>query len=114
MAQKDGAGTIDGAAQSAPAETSEGPKVYTKREVQLFVADVSKRVLEPGTSHLHSVLALNHMLRQSNMPELLDADLKEQMKDLWIKLKSTGMQLNDPPILFGVGGASSAAPAAAE
>ena len=85
------AGKIDGV---------EEPKIYTKKEVQTFIAEISQRVLEPNTSHLHSVLAINHLLRQSNMPELLDGDLRDQLKDLWIKLKSTGVQLNDPPLLF--------------
>lgn len=76
------------------------PKVYTKKEVQTFISEISQKVIEPNTSHLHSVLAINHLLRQSNMPELLDNDLKEQLKDLWIKLKSTGVQLNDPPLIF--------------
>ena len=32
-----------------------------------------------------------------------DDDLREQMKDIWVKLmKSTGLQLVNPPILFGV------------
>ncbi len=83
------------------AEIAGSPKVYTKKELQLFLADIGKRVLEPNSSYLHSVLAMNHLLRQANLPELLDTDTREQMKDLWIKLKSTGMQLNDPPLLFG-------------
>src|SRR5262245_46879872 len=96
--QQDGAQT-----DSAGHEEAGEPKIYTKREIQTFIGEISKRVLEPNTSHLHSVLAINHLLRQANMPELLDNDLRAQLKDLWIKLKSTGMQLNDPPLLFGNG-----------
>jgi hypothetical protein len=36
-----------------------------------------------------------------NVGELFDEDLKAQAKDIWVKLKSTGVQLSDPPFMFG-------------
>jgi hypothetical protein len=42
------------------------------------------------------------MMRLPNAAELFDDELKAQMKDLWIKLKSTGIKLTDPPLLFGL------------
>lgn len=78
------------------------PKVYTKQELESFVTEISKQVVGSTTAFMHSMLALNHILRQPNAAELLDDELREQLKDLWIKLKSMGLQLNDPPILFGI------------
>lgn len=76
-------------------------RLYTKQEIENFVAEISRQVVGSSTAYMHAMLALNHILRQSNAEEFLDHDVKEQIKDLWIKLKSMGLQLNDPPILFG-------------
>lgn len=78
-------------------------RTYTKGEVEAFLAEISRRIVESPNSYMHALLALNHLLRLPNAREILDEDLKEQMRDIWKKLRSTGLQLNDPPILFGVG-----------
>lgn len=76
-------------------------RLYTKQEVESFVAEISRQIVGSTTGYMHAMLALNHILRQPNASEFLDHDVKEQVKDLWVKLKSMGLQLNDPPILFG-------------
>ena len=81
---------------------SEPAKVYTKKELTAFVTEIARKVVDKEPAYLHSMLALNHILRQPNLPEILDADVKEQLKDLWVKLKTTGLHLQDPPILFGI------------
>lgn len=86
-----------------PIRTEDEPKIYTKKELQGFVAEISRKVVDGNPAYLHAMLAMNHLLRQANLKDLLDADLKEQMKDIWLKLKTTGLlQLQDPPILFGI------------
>ncbi len=80
----------------------DGPKVYTKAEIEAFVAEIAAKVVDKQPAYLHSMLALNFILRQPNLNDLLDEDLREQLKDIWLKLKTTGMQLQEPPILFGI------------
>ncbi len=92
------------AAPESKTETAatELPKIYTKKELAAFVTEIAGKVVDKEPAYLHSMLAMNHILRQPNLHELLDADLKEQLKDVWLKLKTTGLQLQDPPILFGI------------
>ena len=89
-----------------PVETlseQEAPKVYTKKELEAFVAEISRKVVDSNPAYLHAMLSLNHLLRLPTLKELMDDDLKEQLKDIWVKLKTTGiLQLQDPPILFGI------------
>lgn len=77
-------------------------KDYTKQDVQAFLAQISEKVVNNSGSYFHSMLALNSLLRLSNAAEIFDQNLKEQAKDLWVKLKSTGLHLTDPPLLFGI------------
>ena len=73
---------------------------YTKRELQNFIDELSKQIVQPKPAYLHLIIALNHILRQEDVAVVLDLQMKEQLKDIWLKLKSTGVQLNDPPLLF--------------
>ena len=75
---------------------------FTKEEVMAFVKDIELKLVGGTAANLHSVVAINRIMRASNINELLDSDLKERIKDIWIKLKSTGIQLLDPPIIFGL------------
>ncbi len=77
-------------------------KLYTKKEIEAFIAEIGKKIVSDKPAYMHSMLAINQLLRQPNLPKLMDDELKEQLKDIWLKLiKSTGLQLANPPILFG-------------
>ena len=77
-------------------------KNYTKEELQAFLADIEEKVVESNEAYLHSIVALNELLSLPNAADLLDDELRSRVKDLWIKLKSSGVHLNDPPLLFGL------------
>ena len=75
-------------------------KSMTKKEVTAFLAEIENQIVDSDQNYLHSMLALNEVLRQPNAHKVLDKGLKEQARDLWLKIKSTGLELEDPPILF--------------
>ncbi|MCB0322163.1 MAG: hypothetical protein KDD69_01285 [Bdellovibrionales bacterium] len=77
-------------------------KPLTRDEVQAYLADIEEKVINSDGAYMHSVIALNQLMRLPHANEVLDEKLKEQMHDLWIKLKSLGVQLSDPPLLFGL------------
>ena len=89
-------------AQDGQQRELESKKVYTREEIVVYLTEIAKKVLDTKSSYLHSMLALNELLRLPNAGELFTGDLKDQARDLWLKLKSTGIQINDPPILFGL------------
>ena len=65
---------------------------YASRGHKVFGADINQLVVDQVNAG------------QEPFPgeAMLDEKLKEQMHDLWIKLKSLGVQLSDPPLLFGL------------
>ena len=83
-------------------KTVETPRVYNRAELVAFIGEINKQVVDKSPAYLHSILALNHVLRQPNLSQLLDKDIKQQLQDIWAKLKTTGLELQDPPVLFGV------------
>ena len=72
----------------------------TKEGVRNTLESVARSVVGTQSSYMHSMILLDNLFRLPNARELFDDDLKEQARDLWLKIKSTGLQLNDPPLLF--------------
>ena len=80
--------------------TVETSREISKEELQKTLEIIASSVVTSQSSYIQSMILLDHMLRLPNAREIFDAELKEQARDLWVKMKSTGLQLNDPPILF--------------
>ena len=74
----------------------------TRDEVAALLTDIGQQLVSSSTAYTHSMVMLNNLLRNPDAVNLFDKDLKEQAKDLWLKIKSTGLQLVDPPFLFGL------------
>ncbi len=72
----------------------------TRESISKALDSVARSVVGTQSSYMHSMILLDNIFRLPNARELFDDDLKEQAKDLWLKIKSTGLQLNDPPLLF--------------
>ena len=84
------------------AEAKVKEKKWTKKEVQAFLDEMSKQIEEGNNAYVHSMLALNKVITLPNADDLFTADLKAKAKELWIKVKATGLQLGEPPFLFGL------------
>lgn len=70
----------------------------TKEDIQKILERLAGSVV--NSQFIQSMILLDQVLRQPNTRELFDSDMKDQARDLWVKMKSTGLQLNDPPLLF--------------
>ena len=82
-------------------ENTAKPTTFNKQEVKAFLADISEQVDNSQGSYLHSMLALNELIRQPNAEKIFDETLKRQAREIWIKIKGAGAELNEPPFLFG-------------
>ncbi len=73
----------------------------TRADVRAFLAEIAAQVATGKAPTLHTMLALNGMFRLPNAKEIFDEELKKEAHDLWMKVKSAGLQVLDPPLLFG-------------
>ena len=76
-------------------------KKYTKKQLTTYLKEIESNVLENQGDHLHSLLALNEILRNPTVAKHFDDNLKTKAKGIWNSIKSNGFQLEDPPMLFG-------------
>ena len=82
--------------------SEEKEQKVSKEEILAFVKDIESRISKNSEAHLHSLLGLNKIMRASNIDTVMDKKLKERLKAVWTKLKTAGVTLVDPPLLFGL------------
>ena len=58
----------------------ESVKKYTKKELKGFVADLTDKVENSNSAYLHSLIAINQILRSPQIDSILDDALKVQLK----------------------------------
>ncbi len=83
----------------------------TEKEVVDFLTDIELKLTESDTTSVHSLIALNQLLRADNAADIFQGEVKDRAKDVWMKIKSRGLDLVDPPLLFGIGTTDGAASA---
>lgn len=86
-------------AGSSSAEEA-GVFAMAPEEVLEFVTDLEQRVMSEDNAVIHVMLSLNRILRIPNAEEVFDDELKGRCRDLWTKVKASGLKVADPPLLF--------------
>jgi len=85
------------------ASSVEPPFRYDSSEkIDSFLTEIESKMAESNDSTTYVMLAMNHMLRDSQFPKFLDATSKQRIATIWDKISLSGFELNKPPIIFGV------------
>lgn len=84
---------------SAEAEPGGAP-IGSKEELKTFLLGVRDKMTEHTAAPVYAVSAMNFALSQPNIYQLLDNETKEIARDIWLRIKQSGMQLRNPPLLF--------------
>lgn len=82
--------------------SEEKEKKLSKEEIAAFIKDIEQKISKNSEAHLHSLIALNKIMRAPNIDTVMDKKLKDKIKVLWGKLKAAGVNLADPPLIFGL------------
>lgn len=78
--------------------------IRTKEELREFLMNVRDKLADRSAAPIYALSALNHVMNMPNIYELLDKENKETARDIWLRLKQSGFQLKNPPLLFGPDG----------
>lgn len=93
--------TMAKATKKAKAETGSKSTV-TKETLLEFVQDIHQKANQADESRIHCAIAMNQILTNADYVGALNDESKQLLKEVWHKLKSEGIQLVDPPLLFGL------------
>ena len=86
--------------QETNEETNE--KLLDKKEVEEYLNVILEKLNSSDDAYMHSVLAFNHILRQPNAAEVFDDNMLRNAKEIWVKIRSMGIMLGDPPLIYGL------------
>jgi hypothetical protein len=96
-----------GGANAAPAEKGNGlepPEALSSVEdLKKFLRSVLDKMSDDQAAPVYSLALMNHLLNLPTIYSLLDNENKELARDIWLRLKASGVQLRNPPLLFGGG-----------
>lgn len=74
--------------------------ITNKSELNTFLVGLRDRLADESASPIQVLSAMHYVLRQPTVYECLDNENKEIARDIWLRLKKSGMQLRNPPMLF--------------
>ena len=75
--------------------------ITNKAELKNFLLSIKEKLGSHAAPPIHAVTAIQHVFNLPGIYELLDKSNRELAREIWIKLKHGGLQLKNPPMLFG-------------
>ncbi len=78
--------------------------VRTPEQLKEFLLNIRDRMADRSAAPIYALSALNHVMNQPNIYDLLNKDNKELARDIWLHLRQAGFQLKNPPLLFDENG----------
>ena len=82
-------------------EVAQGSGI-SKEALMEYIQDIAQRASLPDESRLHCAIAISQILSNPSTQNIIDEGGKTTLKEVWFKLKGEGIQMEDPPFLFGL------------
>jgi len=77
-----------------------GGDITNSKELKKFLVSIREKMAEEVGSPIYALTALNYVMNMANINTLLDKESKEVARDIWLRLRQSGFQLRQPPLLF--------------
>jgi hypothetical protein len=87
-------------ADGAAADSAFG-RISSKAELKTFLNSIRDKVTEGVAAPIYAMSAMNFVLTIPDIYSLLDNENKEIARDIWLRLKQSGLQIRMPGLLFG-------------
>lgn len=85
--------------QGTPSESF--GKISSTADLKSFLNTIHDKLTEDVGSPIYALTAMNHIMNLQSVYDILDSETKELARNIWLRLKASGLQLRNPPILFG-------------
>jgi hypothetical protein len=75
--------------------------ITTSESLTTFLQSLLDRLAEDQVPPLFVFSVMNHLISSQRICALFCADSKELARDIWLRIKQSGMQVRNPVFLFG-------------
>ncbi len=85
----------------ASSKTADGSvEISTAKDLKESLLTIRDRMTEGVAAPINALSAMNHILNIPEVSSLLNKENKEVARDIWLRIKQSGVQLKNPPLLF--------------
>lgn len=75
-------------------------EVTTNAELKTFLQSLIDRMGEGQVATIFALSAINHLLSKQEIYSLFCPETKELARDIWLRIKQSGVQVRNPVFLF--------------
>jgi len=72
----------------------------SREELLAFLLNVRDKLVEGVATPIYGMAAINCLLGLKELYGIIDEELREIARDIWLRLENAGLQLKRPPLLF--------------
>ena len=98
MAKKVEHNEVSGTAAQIPEALEQ---ISSKDDLKKFLGMLLSRMDADQAAPIYVLTMMNHLLTLPDIYQFLDEENKETARAVWLRMKQKGMQLRNPPMLFG-------------
>lgn len=85
---------------TAKKRVEQSGEMKSASDLKSFLLCVRDGMADDTVAPIYAVSAINNILSNSKIYKMLDKENKELARDIWLRIKQSGMQLKNPPMLF--------------
>ncbi|MCB0332212.1 MAG: hypothetical protein KDD55_01865 [Bdellovibrionales bacterium] len=74
--------------------------ISTAKDLKEYLFTIRDRMTEGVAAPINALSAMNYILNVPEITSLLNKENKELARDIWLRIKQSGVQLKNPPLLF--------------
>jgi hypothetical protein len=78
----------------------EQEQLKDRKDLNAYLLRIKDRLTDKTLAPVHALSAMKWVLSQPNIYALLNADNKELARDVWLRVRQSGVQVKNPPLLF--------------
>jgi hypothetical protein len=75
-------------------------EINSKEELKGFLESVREKLRDTTAASIYALSAMNFVMNLTEIYTFLDNENKEIARDIWLRIKQSGMQVKTPPMLF--------------
>ena len=81
-------------------DNAAGEQLNSAAELKQFLQKILDRLSDKSAASVNALASMKWILAQPNIYSLLDPTNKEMARDIWLRIKQSGFNIKNPPILF--------------
>lgn len=88
-------------AQDGEIKSPGAGEITSNAELKIFLQGLLDRMADGQVAPIYAFSALNHLLSKPELYSLFCSETKELARDIWLRVRQSGVQVKNPVFLFG-------------